>query len=73
MSGCWQRQLAGKVGQRLERGARPLVDLRGGLGRHPRAFLDQLQCRARIERARSKLSGSVLEPLAELDQGIGHG
>ena len=61
------------VGQWLVRGARPLVDLRGGLRSHPRAFLDQRQCLSRIQRPRSKLSGSVLEPLAELDQGIGHG
>ena len=46
-----QRQLTGKVGQRLERRAGALVDLRAGLGGQPRALLDQAQRRVGLELA----------------------
>jgi hypothetical protein len=64
--------LAREVGERLERGACALVHLRSRLGGKPRALLDQGQRRFGVELSGSKPPGSVLEPLTELNQGIGH-
>jgi hypothetical protein len=64
--------LAREIGERFERGSYPLVHLRGRLGGKLRALFDQGQRRFGIELSGPKPPGSVLEPLTELDQCIGH-
>jgi hypothetical protein len=72
ISACRQRQLTRKVGQRLERGAGSLVDLRAGLGSQAGALLDQVQRGFGLELTRSQAFYGVIERRGQLGQSIGH-
>jgi hypothetical protein len=67
-----QGQLAGQVRQRLKRRPRPLVNLGAGLRGQPSAFLDQGKRGVDLEIGGAKLLGRLLEPDAQLGQGIVH-
>jgi len=67
-----QGQLAGQVRQRLECRPRPLVDLGAGLRGQPSAFLYQGKRGVDLEIGGTELFGRLLEPGAQLGQGIVH-
>ena len=57
-----ERQLAGKVGERLQRGAGTLLDLRARFSGQPRALLDQSQDIVGLERLGAQAGGGLVEP-----------
>ena len=67
-----ERQLAGKVGERLDRRAGTLLDLCAGLGGHARAIFDQGQHLVGFERLGAQTGCGILEPRPELDQRFRH-
>ncbi len=58
-SGRRQRELAGEIRQRLERGSDALVHLGAGLRGQPRALLDQRQRRVGLQLAGSQPVGGL--------------
>ena len=71
--GRGQRELTGKVGQRLQRGAHTLIDLGAGLRGHLRALLDHRERGFGLQVARPQPRGSIVQLRAQLEQRISHG
>ena len=72
MSARRKRELTREVGQRLERGAGPLVDLRAGFGRQLRALLDHVERCIGLELAGSEPVNGVVERRGQLGESVGH-
>jgi len=71
-SGGGERELAGQIGQRLERRASPLIDVRTGLRGQPSAFLDQGQRGVGLQIAGPQLLDGLLQAGGQLGEWIVH-